>query len=189
MTEPSRTPTVDLLVLDAIDHVWNRVRRRITGLSQAEYLWEPVPDCWTVRQVGDRVVVDWSGEDPDPAPVTTMAWRLYHLAADCFSNYFEEDLGAWPIATKRGEWTLEVNEALELLDAAWGAFRAGLGSLGEQGMWRRLGPSWGPNEADSWAGLVLHAMDELSHHGAEIALLRDLWAHAPNRQLRPPTGA
>ncbi len=183
----SRLPTVDLLTLDAIDFVWARVRKRITGLSQAEYLWEPVPDCWTVRQAGDEVVVDWSGDDPDPAPVTTIAWRMYHLAADCFANYLTGGLGEWPIRTPQGRWTLDVNEALELLDASWAAFRAGLGGLGEDGMWRALGSEWGPFADDNWAGLVIHALDELSHHGAEIALLRDLWQHAPNCQLRPPS--
>lgn len=187
MTEPARKPTVDLLTLDAIDYVWGRVRKRITGLSQAEYLWEPVPDCWTVRQVGDEVVVDWSGEDPDPAPVTTIAWRIYHLAADCFSNYVTGGLGEWPIRTPQGRWTLDVNEALSLLDQAWAALRGGLGQLGEARMWTRLGPEWGTYADDSWAELVLHAMDELAHHGAEIALLRDLWGKAPNCQLLPPS--
>lgn len=38
----------------------------------------------------------------------------------------------------------------------------------------RAGPADFPG--DLWAGLVLHAQDEMSHHGAEIALLRDLYA-------------
>lgn len=182
----SRRPNVEVLSLDAIDYVWRRVRKRITGLTQAEYLWEPVPDCWTVRQVGDEVVVDWSGEDPDPAPVTTIAWRIYHLAADCLANYTTGGLGEWPIRTRQGRWTLDVEEALELFDQSWAAFRAGIGSLGEAGMWRSLGPEWGPYAEDPWASLVMHALDELSHHGAEIALLRDLWGKAPGCQLRLP---
>jgi hypothetical protein len=50
-------------------------------------------------------------------------------------------------------------------------------------MQRELGPDWGPYEHDSWAGLELHAQDELSHHGAEIALLRDLYRR-PARRTR-----
>jgi hypothetical protein len=42
-------------------------------------------------------------------------------------------------------------------------------------MWRRLGPAWYQFAEDPWAGLVLHARDEQSHHGAEVALLRDLY--------------
>lgn len=181
-----RLSTVDGLTLDAIDYVWHRLRRRITGLTQAEYLWEPVPDCWTVRQAGDEVVVDWSGDDLDPSPFTTIAWRIYHLASDCLANFYSAGgLGPWPIRTPRGRWTLDVDEALELFDQSWSSFRTAVGGLGEQAMWRPLGPDWGQYAEDSWAALVLHIMDELSHHGAEIALLRDLWEHAPDRRVSP----
>jgi hypothetical protein len=33
----------------------------------------------------------------------------------------------------------------------------------------------GPGRRDPWAALVLHAQDELSHHDAEVTLLRDLY--------------
>jgi len=186
MTDPaSRTPTIDVLTLAAIDEVWERVRRRVSGLSQAEYLWEPVPDCWSVREVEGRVIPDWSGDDPDPAPFTTIAWRLHHLSADCFANYVTGGFGPWPMRTPKGEWTLEVGEALELFDQAWAGFRSAMGGLGATAMWQPLGPGWGPYVEHSRASLVLHAMDELAHHGAEIALLRDLWRFAPNCVLRP----
>ena len=39
------------------------------------------------------------------------------------------------------------------------------------------GPAEGPFAEYSRAELVLHINRELIHHGAEIALLRDLYAH------------
>ncbi len=42
-------------------------------------------------------------------------------------------------------------------------------------LWRELGPAWGPYGTDSLADLVLHILDEFIHHGAEVALLRDLY--------------
>ncbi|MDT4906149.1 MAG: hypothetical protein QOH52_4165, partial [Pseudonocardiales bacterium] len=48
-------------------------------------------------------------------------------------------------------------------------------ALGEDGVRQPLGPAWGPYADDSWAALVVHAQDELAHHGAEVALLRDLY--------------
>jgi len=167
--------SLDRLLLAAIDDVWRRFRARIDGLGQDEYLWQPVADCWTVRQVGDQVLADGFRQDPEPAPVTTIAWRMHHLAASCFSNYLTGGLGDWPIPTGKAEWTLDAAEGLAHLDTAWSAFRAGLDTLGPAGMRRPLGPDWGPYAEESWAGLVLHAQAELSHHGAEIALLRDLY--------------
>ena len=39
-----------------------------------------------------------------------------------------------------------------------------------------LGPRWGPFAEHSLVDLVLHALHEVTHHAAEIALLRDLYA-------------
>ncbi len=37
------------LLLDSLDCVWSRIRGRLTGLTQDEYLWEPGAGCWSVR--------------------------------------------------------------------------------------------------------------------------------------------
>lgn len=168
------------LLLDSLDYVWGRVRARFEGISQDEYLWEPVPDCWTVRPDGaGGWQVDRAWPEPEPAPVTTIAWRLWHIASDCVAGYTKGGLGPWPLEVDEKGWYGDVGDALRATDTAWTAFREGLGALGEEGMWRPLGERWGPYAADPWAGLVLHAQDEISHHGAEVALLRDLYAHRP----------
>jgi hypothetical protein len=45
-----------------------------------------------------------------------------------------------------------------------------------------IGPMGGPYADASLGTLVLHIADELIHHGAEVALLRDLYRAGP---LRP----
>ncbi|MCZ9337237.1 DinB family protein, partial [Streptomyces sp. TRM76130] len=64
--------------------------------TDAEYFWEPVPHCWSVRRRADgpgaraeflagAASGEW-GRDaapyphPWPPPFTTLAWRLSHLA-------------------------------------------------------------------------------------------------------------
>ena len=47
--------------------------------------------------------------------------------------------------------------------------------LGEDGLARPCGPAEGPYAEASMAELVLHIHREAIHHGAEIALLRDLY--------------
>ena len=165
------------LLLDSLDHVWARIHSRLEGLSQDEYRWEPVPGCWSVRateHTGWQVDRVWP--EPDPAPVTTIAWRLWHIASDCLAGYTSRGLGPWSLAVRGRTWYGDVTDALGAVDQAWEAFRTGLGALGEEDLWRPMGEQWGPYATEPWASLALHAQDELSHHGAEVALLRDLYA-------------
>ena len=162
-------------VLGALDYVWGRVRGRMDGLTVAEYRWEPVPDCWSVRELDSGWRIERVIPDPDPAPVTTIAWRLWHIGSDCLAGYTANGLGEWPLEVRDREWYGEPGPALAAVDQAWAAFRSGLDALGEDGLWRPLGPDWGQFGVEPWLNLALHAMDELAHHGAELALLRDLY--------------
>jgi DinB superfamily len=177
MAEEQKTDgPVATLVLTSLDYVWERLRARCEGLTQEEYLWEPVADCWSVRDIDGVVSIERDDSDPEPAPVTTIAWRLWHIGSDCLGGYTQGGLGPWPLQVRDREWFMDVDQALAAVDTAWAAFRSGLGALGEDRMNSPLGERWGPYADSSWADLVLHAQDELSHHGAEIALLRDLYA-------------
>ncbi|MBC6457185.1 DinB family protein [Actinomadura sp. HBU206391] len=67
-------------LLDLSDTAWRRLRARVEGLTNEEYLWEPAPYCWTVRAAGDGTWrADGSALPPEPAPFTTIAWRLSHV--------------------------------------------------------------------------------------------------------------
>jgi hypothetical protein len=163
------------LLFSGVDYIWDRLRNRLDGLTAEEYLWDPVDDVWTLRRDGDRCVADFSPDEPDPAPVTTIAWRLWHIASDCLASYVSPALGEWPLTVEGREWYGEVEPALAAMDTAHSTFRERVTALGEDGIWHKLGPAWGPYADDSWAALVVHAQDELAHHGAEVALLRDLY--------------
>jgi len=68
-------------------HLWPR----LSGLTDDEYLWEPVPDCWSVRPGPDG---RWTADSaPDEgrsteqlAPFTTIAWRMSHISVGCFAT-------------------------------------------------------------------------------------------------------
>jgi hypothetical protein len=47
----------------------------------------------------------------------------------------------------------------------------------EPALARPVGPAEGAYAEHPYAALVLHINREVTHHGAEIALLRDLYAH------------
>ncbi|MBA4863335.1 DinB family protein [Streptomyces sp. PSKA54] len=52
--ERARTDRLGLL-LDQFDKARETAQVRLTGLSDEEYLWEPVPGCWSVRRRGEAV--------------------------------------------------------------------------------------------------------------------------------------
>lgn len=162
------------LVLFGFDDAWRRLSRRLDGLTDEEYLWEPVPGCWSVRPTAAGWQVETSADDPDPAPVTTIAWRIWHLAADCLASYVSPALGPWPLRAEADAWHADAETAVAELTVAHDTFRARVTALGEDGLRAPLGPDWGPFAENTWAELVVHAHDELAHHGAEVALLRDL---------------
>ena len=170
-------PLADLLAV--FDEVADRLLDRLVGVSAAEYRWEPVPGCWAVREVGlDRFEADpVPPTDVEPAPVTTLSWRMHHLASDCLASYTSRGLGDWPLEVHGLQWYGEPGPAVEALGTSLEALRDGLAALGPAGLQTPLGPAWGQWADSTWLRLGLHALDELAHHGGEIGLLRDLAAH------------
>ncbi|MFN8536803.1 MAG: DinB family protein [Thermomicrobiales bacterium] len=87
MTTPPRLAPI----LAQFEFARGRLLDRLVGLTDDEYLWEPVPGCWSIRpraQVAANRSYGsgaWQLEraypEPDPAPFTTLAWRLCHLAS------------------------------------------------------------------------------------------------------------
>lgn len=169
-------------LVDLSGEVWQRLRHRFDGLTDAEYLWEPAPGSWTIRARPDGTWrADWPLPRPDPEPFTTLAWRLWHLI-DC---YGEDRAPRWldvapqgdPIGLDdpQGAPPPTATEARALLDRAHDRWEAHLALVSEESLGERVGPV-GHGYADrTRAAYVLHMLDEFIHHGAEISLLRDLW--------------
>lgn len=166
---------------------WDTVLRpRLDGLTDDQYLWEPVPGMWSVRPraeattshavgAGD-VVVDYALPEPTPPPPTTIAWRLAHLAV-VFGQRAADHFGAGRVWYDTVDWPLTASGMLALLDQHHAAWTAGVASLGPADLARPCGPAEGPYADQPMAALVLHLNREALHHGAEIALLLDLYAH------------
>jgi hypothetical protein len=167
---------------DLSDQVWRRTRARVEGLTDEEYFWEPAPGCWTIRQRVDGTwMADWPLPRPDPEPFTTIAWRLWHL----IDMYGEDRAPRWLDVPAQGsaigldgaEGPPETAaDAILLLERAHDRWDAHLALAGDARLAEPVGSVAGPEYADrTRANYVLHMLDEFIHHGAEIALLRDLW--------------
>jgi hypothetical protein len=166
-------------VVGLSDFVWQRTWARLQGLTDEEYFWQAVPGCWTIRDRGDGVfVADGVQPAPVPAPFTTVAWRIAHLTgcygADRNGRFLRVDL-APPVLDPSGARRPTAAEALDLLDRAHIRWRRHL-TAAEQGVLAdKLGPIAGHYADGTVASFVLHMIDEFIHHGAELALLRDLF--------------
>lgn len=169
---------------EQLDWHWrNQLRKRFDGLSDDEYFWEPVPG-WSVRRRGDGVatevgsgdwILDFAYPEPQPAPVTTIAWRLGHLTAGVFAIRNAAHFGGPPVDHDSFAYAGTAAQALAQLDDAYERWSAGVRGLGEDGLAKPCGPAEGPFAKYPLASLVLHINREAIHHGAEIALLRDLY--------------
>ena len=126
------------------------------------------------------LVLDFAWPDPDPAPITTIAWRLAHVIVGCSAVRTGNHFGGEPTDYDRWTYAATADEALAQLDAAYDAWSAGVAGLGEDGLARPpCGPAEGPWAESPYAALVLHINRELIHHLAEVSLLRDLCARTP----------
>ncbi|GHE06299.1 DinB family protein [Streptomyces alanosinicus] len=163
---------------------------RVESLTDDEYFWAPVPGCWTVRRRADgpgpRATFlagagPW-GRDaapyphPWPPPVTTLAWRLSHLAemlalrADHTAGTRSATREAYPVSGAAAE-------AVAALRTGAAAWRRALLSADDTAL-DTVGYCaypYGSDAEEPFLDIVWWVNQEVLHHGAEIALLRDLY--------------
>lgn len=172
-----------------LDWHWRtQARPRLDGLSDAELIWEPAAGTWNVRRADAAAPatatyragtgpwrIDWAFPAPDPAPVTSIAWRLGHLVVGVFGARNHAHFGGpvcdydtWPYAGTAAE-------ALRQLDGAHQRWSDGVRSLTPERLWSPVGEAEGAWADHPMIELVLHINREAIHHLAEIALLRDLY--------------
>jgi hypothetical protein len=187
---------VRAIVVDQLGFYWDySLWPRLRGLTDEEYYWEPVAGCWSVRPDADgRFVSDGSGPggDPDPPPVTTLAWRIAHIAVGVFhtraSTFFGDgsvpaDADMFDPRHQPQSLPPTAAGAVDLLRSSYEWWRDGLLSLDEKAFTSPLGPRGSYFAEHSMAQLALHLNRETMHHGGEIGLLRDLY-HATGARHR-----
>jgi hypothetical protein len=175
-------------LVDQVNWHWQyQLRSRLAGLTDAEYFWQPVPGCWTLSRRGEssapvsvgagEFTLDYAMPPPEPEPVTTIAWRLAHIIVGLFASRVSTHFGGPPADWATWDYAPTAEQALKQLDEGYAAWIAGVRSLGSDGLAWQVGPEEGDGSYAEcpMAELVLHINRELLHHGAEIALLRDLY--------------
>jgi hypothetical protein len=174
-------------LLEQLTWHWDgQARPRLDGLTDDEYRWEPAPDAWSIRPRaeartanaagGGDLVADFEFPEPDPTPVTTIAWRLGHLIVGIFGARNASHFGGPPMDYFTYEWPADAKSALAALDDGYDRWLRGVRGLDEAALARPVGEAEGPFADLPYSALVLHIHREVIHHLAEVALLRDLYA-------------
>ena len=157
-------------------HWDHHVRSRLDGLTDAEYFWEPVEGCWSIRPQGEgRTTIDFAFPEPTPPPVTTIAWRLGHVIVGVFGMRNASHFGGPPVDYETAVWPAGAAEALAALDDAYATWSEGVAGLDAERLAAPVGPAEGAYAELPMAALVLHINREAIHHLGEVLLLRDLY--------------
>ena len=164
--------TINLLAYQ-MDDAWKSLANLLEGLTDDEFFWEPVPDCWTVHLgKNGRWVEDYASPDPKPPPFTTIGWRLVHIAS-CKWMYHEFAFGAGKMTWDELDLPHTAANAINWLRDGHAQLCTALDGLNDAKLNEMRATNWG----DSWPTwrifwtMISHDL----HHGAEIGCLRDLY--------------
>ncbi len=158
---------------------FENVRWLLEDVAHDDCFWEPATPCWSVRR-REQAAAGWGTgawvcEDtwppPDPLPITSIAWRMAHLAAwtDIYRNWTFEDQ---TLGLRQFDVPGNRDGLADWIYSAQDLFASFVDAL-DDGDLAKLRPAhYGPH-------LPIHRLVsgiavEHIHHGAEIGLLRDL---------------
>ncbi len=181
-------PSAADVVKGQLRYAWLYSRGLLEGLDEDEYFWKPTPLCWSVRHRAPEVHGWGKGEfvcedafpAPEPLPVTTIAWRVIHLAAwtDIYREFtfgdLRPDLNDFDVPG-------DAASGLRWLYDAQDRFLSEVAALDDPTVFELRPAHWG--EALPVVSLVTLMLTEHVHHIAEIGVLRDL--HRGHACTRP----
>jgi hypothetical protein len=162
----------------------------VRPLTSAEYLWEPVPGSWSVRRRADGPgpratwlvgAGEWGRDgyrdkEPYPPPFTTIAWRASHLT-EMLAMRADYTTGSRSLTKDSYVVQGDAEGAVAALAAAVGSWRGTLLACDDADL-DTIGHSaypYGSDAGEAFIDIVWWVNQEVLHHGAEIALLRDLY--------------
>ncbi len=169
------------LLRDELDEAYRMIRDRVDGLSDEEFWWAPVAEAWTVRLTERGTwAADYEEPDPDPAPITTIGWRVVHVA-ECKLMYHEYAFGQARLTWPELDSPHTATEAISFLERGHRLVVEALDDFDDDGLERSVETNWG----ESWpAWRIFWTM--IHHdlwHGGEIGAMRDLFRAQRNDGL------
>jgi hypothetical protein len=187
-----------------LDRAWS-------DLSDDEFFWEPVPGSWSVRPRdecrtpnpfgrGDWVVDFDAGvagaavEGSAFEPLTTIAWLFWHIGSMAGRATDLDFLGG----TRSAEsgWTSPYlrnhpvfgssPEAVDAMRTGWRALDQAIRASTDEDL-DQATRFWGypghPGAAAQGYQIIASILNEISHHGTQICMLRDLYRALDGRSF------
>ena len=173
--------------------------RALDGLTQDEFDWEPHPGAWGLRRreacttpnasgaddgewVSDHdwAVVEAADRGEATEPMTTIGWLLNHFGAAPGLTAELDFVGGPTVATPDvyarmwGHTIIPtVDEAVARFREGWSRMAGALRDTTDEMLEREVeGHPWKRGDR-----AVSAMLNEVSHHGTQICVLRDLYAH------------
>jgi hypothetical protein len=119
---------------------FGRLRRRLDGLDDDEYFWEPAPDSWNVRRRNDG---SWWPDDAEPrpyrGPITTIAWRVAHVTDILAQERNATWLGLTPVGPDDLSAEPTASATIERLERANAIWEQYLDAVDDDALWQRAG--------------------------------------------------
>ena len=174
-----------------LNRAWN-------GLTDDELMWEPIEGAWSVRPVTEcrtatpfvtgSLAADFDVGVVDGKviePLTSIAWLFWHVgsmpgrAADldflggahsAASGWTSPYIAAHPMFTG-------AEDAVSAMRTGWRALDTALRSATDEQLERpnRFWGYGGPGPMGTGAQIIGQILNEVSHHGTQIGVLRDFY--------------
>ncbi|MER6978520.1 DinB family protein [Streptomyces carpinensis] len=99
------------LLLDQFDCAREMAQVRLTGLGDEEYLWEPVPGCWSIRRRGEAVTPrafgpgDWVLDQGAP-----------EIPASEYAEVARQAAGGMTVTKIADDWGVSVERVRQVLE-------------------------------------------------------------------------
>jgi DinB family protein len=168
------------------DYIVEVLTERLAGLTDAEYLWEPAPNVWTVRRGRDgRPRPDaevWAATGEAGTPPRTLAWSIGHLGAGSLTRA-DYLVGSHSLKDDDITWPMTAEEGVRFMFDGLAAWRDGLATMTDVDL-DTVGRSAYPDGLDPQLPLieiVWWVNKELLFHCGEIWYVRDLYGARARR--------
>lgn len=156
---------------------WALAELHLDKLDEADFLWRPAENCWTVHPDGRGVWhADFAEVEPDPVPVPTIAWLTWHVDF-WWSAAIDAATGAPVRAPSEVTWAGDGAAAVTRVRTLAARWRSLLDDMTDENMSAAASFPWGADAGRTVADTVLWVTVELTKNAAEIGALR-LLRHA-----------
>jgi len=161
------------------DYIEGVLLERLEGLTDEEYLWQPVQRMLSVRDVEGRPTPDQHGLSPTGAAdlPRTIAWSVAHLGSGSWERW-DYLVGEHRLQPTDLVWPMTAGEGVAFMREGLRRWRSAMDHMTDTDL-DTVGRSafpWGLDPELPLIEIVWWVNKELIYHAGEIWLMRDLYA-------------